>query len=73
MMNVDIVFLRAWYPVKPKKYYNAVSSLLLRDKEKWKGMRTNGQIRRDENLTLKQNPDSLYKPVERKTRVFNKV
>jgi ribosome biogenesis protein BMS1 len=71
-INLDIIFLRAWYPVKPKKYYNPVQSLLV-DSKQWTGMRTNGQIRRDENIKLEQNKDSFYKPIERKERVFNKL
>ncbi|KAJ2999636.1 Glycoside hydrolase 2 (Mannanase, beta-galactosidase) [Globomyces sp. JEL0801] len=67
----DIVFLRAWYPVKPKKYYNPVTSLLLREKSEWQGMRTNGRIRYEQGIKLKQNKDSVYKDIERKTRVFN--
>lgn len=69
----DIVFLRAWYPVKPQKYYNPVTSLLLKDKENWKGMRSVAQIRIDSNLNAPNNPDSHYKPIERKEKVFNKV
>ncbi|KAI9348668.1 hypothetical protein BDR26DRAFT_911010 [Obelidium mucronatum] len=64
----DIVFLRAWYPVKPKKFYNPVSSLLLQDKKGWKGMRLTGQIRRDQALRVPLNKDSLYKPIERTPR-----
>lgn len=69
---LDIIFLRAWYPVKPKKYYNTVQSLLV-DSKQWSGMRTNGQIRREDGLKLHQNKDSFYKPIERKKRVFNKL
>ncbi|KAL2914398.1 Glycoside hydrolase 2 (Mannanase, beta-galactosidase), partial [Polyrhizophydium stewartii] len=69
----DIVFLRAWYPVKPKKFYNPVTSLLLSNKLAWRGMRTTGQLRRDEGVRLVQNQDSLYKPIERPTRRFNKL
>ncbi|KAJ3296166.1 Glycoside hydrolase 2 (Mannanase, beta-galactosidase) [Rhizoclosmatium sp. JEL0117] len=69
----DIVFLRAWYPVKPKKFYNPVSSLLLQDKAGWKGMRLTGQIRRDQKLKVPLNKDSLYKPIERKPRVFSSL
>lgn len=67
----DIIFLRAWYPVQPKVYYNPVQSLLLDSGTSWKGMRTNGQIRIDESIKLVQNKDSFYKPIERKTRIFN--
>ncbi|KNC96422.1 arf-GAP with GTPase, ANK repeat and PH domain-containing protein 9 [Spizellomyces punctatus DAOM BR117] len=69
----DIVFLRAWYPVKPKKFYNPVSSLLLSQKEVWTGMRTVGQLRRDEGMRTPVNADSRYKPIERQARKFNKL
>ncbi|KAH9268996.1 arf-GAP with GTPase, ANK repeat and PH domain-containing protein 9 [Batrachochytrium salamandrivorans] len=68
----DIIFLRAWYPVKPKKFYNPVMSLLLSDKLKWKGMRTTGQLRKDQNVRLTQNQDSLYKPIERPELAYSK-
>ncbi|KAJ1556417.1 Glycoside hydrolase 2 (Mannanase, beta-galactosidase) [Cladochytrium tenue] len=57
----DIVFLRAWYPVKPKKFYNSVCSLLLADKNSWKGMRLMGQLRKDEGVKIPDNPDSRYR------------
>ena len=31
ILKSDIVFLRTWYPVKPVKLYNPVTSLLIRD------------------------------------------
>jgi ribosome biogenesis protein BMS1 len=69
----DIIFLRAWYPVKPKKFYNPVTSLLLSKKQKWLGMRTAGQIRKENGLSVVKNKDSEYKPIERLERRFNKV
>ncbi|KAI9362078.1 hypothetical protein DFJ73DRAFT_12216 [Zopfochytrium polystomum] len=69
----DIVFLRAWYPVKPKKFYNPVCTLLLQDKKSWKGMRLLGQLRVDEGLKIPNKSDSRYKPIVRKRRVFNKL
>lgn len=66
----DIVFLRAWYPVKPPKFYNPVTSLLLKDK-KWAGMRTVGQLRRDYGIGIPRNSDSEYKPIVRQERHFN--
>ncbi|RUS24329.1 GTP binding protein, partial [Jimgerdemannia flammicorona] len=57
----DIVFLRAWYPVKPRKFYNPVTSLLLSTKTAWQGMRTVGQIRRELGQRAPQNADSTYK------------
>ncbi|KAI9469829.1 MAG: hypothetical protein EXX96DRAFT_532050 [Benjaminiella poitrasii] len=67
----DIVFLRAWYPVKPRKFYNPVTSLLLSSKQKWQGMRTTGQVRKELDLHAPQKVDSIYKPIERKERRFN--
>jgi ribosome biogenesis protein BMS1 len=68
----DIVFLRAWYPVQPKRFYNPVTSLLLA-KKAWTGMRTTGQIRKEEAIKTPVNKDSQYTPIERQERRFNKV
>lgn len=54
----DIVFLRTWYPVHPQKYYNPVTSLLDSD---WKGMKTVFELRKEKNLKIPLNKDSLYK------------
>ena len=62
----DIVFLRAWYPVKPHRFYNPVTNLI-----GWEGMRLTGEVRRDEGIPTPQQKNSQYKPVERVTRVFN--
>ncbi|KAF8943092.1 Glycoside hydrolase 2 (Mannanase, beta-galactosidase) [Haplosporangium gracile] len=67
----DIVFLRAWYPIKPKKYCNPVTSLLLAKKKDWQGMRLTGQVRHALSMQTPQNGDSTYRPVERMTRRFN--
>ncbi|CEP07797.1 hypothetical protein [Parasitella parasitica] len=67
----DIVFLRAWYPIKPRKFYNPVTSLLLSSKQKWQGMRTTGQVRKELNMHAPQKVDSIYKPIVRKERRFN--
>lgn len=65
----DIVFLRTWYPVDVPQFYNPITSLLLPKEQKmtWTGMKTVGQLRFERGITLTQNKDSLYKPVERKT------
>ena len=69
--GIDIVFLRAWYSIQPRKFYNPVTSLLLSDKGHWTGMRLTGQVRRDEGLKTPLNVNSTYKPVERQPRRFN--
>jgi len=73
ILTSDIVFCRTWYPLTCPKFYNPVQSLLLTKDEKqaWQGMRTVGQLRHDNDITLKQNNDSLYKPIERTARRFN--
>ncbi|CAG8436556.1 6214_t:CDS:10 [Ambispora gerdemannii] len=67
----DIVFLRAWYQVKPKKFYNPVTSLLLSTKTDWSGMRLTGQLRREYGIPTPSNPTSTYRPIERPIRRFN--
>ena len=76
----DIVFLRAWYPVKPHRFYNPVTNLLESNAEDttggtdeggWQGMRLTGQIRASQSLPTPKQKDSAYKPIERPTRHFN--
>ncbi|KAG1743246.1 DUF663-domain-containing protein [Suillus paluster] len=67
----DIVFLRAWYSIQPRRFYNPVTSLLLSDKSRWSGMRLTGQIRRDEGLKTPLAVNSTYKPIDRPARRFN--
>lgn len=65
LLMSDIIFLRAWYPVTPREFYNPVTSLLLRNKNSWKGMRLNYQIRMDEGLPMVNHKklDSVKKDV----------
>jgi ribosome biogenesis protein BMS1 len=65
----DMVFLRTWYPVKPPRYYNTVTSLLMPVKI-WKGMRRTGQVRHDQALKVPLKPDSVYRSVVRHERKF---
>ncbi|KAF5369107.1 hypothetical protein D9615_010433 [Tricholomella constricta] len=71
VLKSDIIFLRAWYSVQPRKFYNPVTSLLLSDKAHWTGMRLTGQVRRDEGLKTPLNVNSTYKRIERPPRRFN--
>lgn len=63
----DLVILRAWYPIKPHRYYNQVTNLL----GEWNGMRLTGEVRRDQGIDTPMNKDSKYRPIERQTRHFN--
>ncbi|XP_052262735.1 ribosome biogenesis protein BMS1 homolog isoform X1 [Dreissena polymorpha] len=68
----DIVFLRSWYPVEVPQFYNPVTSLLLPgdQKQAWTGMKTVGQLRRERGAKAEFSQDSVYKAIERKTRIY---
>lgn len=61
LARTDIVFLRAWYSIEPRKLYNPVTSLLLGDKSTWQGMRLTGQVRYEEGLKTPNIADSAYR------------
>ena len=78
----DIIFLRAWHPVRPHKFYNPVTNLLqnasrepsaedAQDNGGWKGMRLTGQVRADANIPTPAQPNSAYRAIDRPTRHFN--
>ncbi|KAF6747958.1 GTP binding protein [Ephemerocybe angulata] len=71
ILKSDIVFLRAWYSVQPRKFYNPVTSLLLSNKSSWTGMRLTGAVRHEQKLNAPQNVNSTYKKIERAPRKFN--
>lgn len=62
----DIVFLRAWYPIRPHRFYNPVTNLI-----GWQGMRLTGQVRRDEGIDTPMQKNSQYRKVDRQARHFN--
>jgi ribosome biogenesis protein BMS1 len=66
----DIVFLRSWYPIAPKKYYNPVSNVLLKH---WKGMRLLKDLRVENQQTIEHKKDSQYRQITERpeVRVFN--
>ncbi|KAI1168265.1 GTP binding protein Bms1 [Nemania serpens] len=63
----DLVFLRAWYPIKPHRFFNPVTERL----GEWQPMRLTGEVRHAQNIPTPQNKDSKYRPIERATRHFN--
>lgn len=67
----DIVILRAWYQIQPRKFYNPVTSLLLQDKDNWQGMRLTGQVRAELGIDTPNPDNSRYSTIERATRRFN--
>ncbi|KDN52081.1 DUF663-domain-containing protein [Tilletiaria anomala UBC 951] len=60
----DIVFLRAWINIHPRKLYNPVTTLLLSPEHRstigWKGMRLTGTVRREESIKTPNKVDSIY-------------
>ncbi|KAF6802505.1 ribosome biogenesis protein [Colletotrichum sojae] len=62
----DIVFLRAWYPIKPHRFYNPVTNLI-----GWHAMRLTGEVRRAEGIETPLQKNSQYRKIERETRHFN--
>lgn len=78
----DIVFLRAWYSLHPRRYYNAVTSLLSpvdvdspTGDRAWVGMRLTGKVRYDEKIKTPRPVNSIYKPIvdRPEQRKFNKL
>lgn len=78
----DIIFLRAWYPVKPHRFYNPVTNLLESTSPNpnpnpqpndtaWASMRLTGQVRHDLHLPTPLQKNSAYRPIARQTRHFN--
>ena len=73
ILKSDIVFLSAWMTVKPREFYMPVTDLIEdpEDTGEWRGMRTTGQIRNEDNIPIPQSKDSFYRSVERSERHFN--
>ncbi|GAB7359061.1 hypothetical protein MBLNU230_g5133t1 [Neophaeotheca triangularis] len=69
----DIVFLRAWYPIRPHRFYNPVTNLLesAEEPDTWSGMRLTGQVRADQNIPTPKEKNSAYRQIERQERHFN--
>ena len=74
----DIVFLRAWYPVRPHRFYNPVTNLLDvqysaddGNSQEWQGMRLTGEVRAAEGIATPNDRNSAYRPIERQNRHFN--
>ncbi|KAG8955852.1 Glycoside hydrolase 2 (Mannanase, beta-galactosidase) [Tulasnella sp. 424] len=67
----DIVFLRAWLSMQPKKFYNPVTSLLLSNKTQWTAMRLTGHVRYDRGIKTPNVTNSSYRKIERPAKVFN--
>lgn len=67
----DIVFLRAWTQVEAPCFYNPLTTALQPRNKTWQGMKTVAELRREHNLPIPVNKDSLYRPIERTPKKFN--
>lgn len=59
----DIVFLRAWTQIEVPCFYNPLTTALQSRDKPWVGMKTVAELRRDQNLPVPVNKDSLYKVI----------
>lgn len=72
ILRSDIIFCRTWVPVEIKQYYNPVTSLLCKSgADGWRAMKNKAQLHVETKTPIEVNPDSIYKPIERKERTFN--
>jgi ribosome biogenesis protein BMS1 len=70
----DIIFCRTWMPVQMKEYYNPVTNHLASSgTEGWHAMKHKALLQLETNTPIEVNPDSIYKPIERPERKFNKL
>jgi ribosome biogenesis protein BMS1 len=74
IMMSDIVFCRTWMPVEVKHYYNPVTNLLIKDgAEGWRGMKPKAQLQVETRTPIEVKADSIYKPIVRPEKKFNKL
>ncbi|KAG7341891.1 40S ribosome biogenesis protein [Nitzschia inconspicua] len=74
ILRSDIVFCRTWMPVELKEYYNPVTNhLSASGTDGWHGMRNKALLQLETGTPIEVNPDSIYKPIERPERKFQKL
>jgi ribosome biogenesis protein BMS1 len=74
ILRSDIIFCRTWMPVQMKEYYNPVTNhLTVNSSDGWRGMKPKALLQLETNTPIEVNPDSIYKPIERPERKFNKL
>jgi ribosome biogenesis protein BMS1 len=69
----DIVFLRCWYSIEPRRFYNPITSHLSETHNTFPAMRLTGKVRYDENIKTPNPVNSIYKPItnRQEVRKFN--
>lgn len=59
----DIVFMRGWADVEVPRFHNPLTTALQPRDKVWQGMKTVAEVRREHNLRIPVNKDSLYKVI----------
>lgn len=67
----DIVFLKSWTQVEIPSFFNPMTTTLQPRNQVWKGIKTVAELRREKNLPIPSNKDSLYQPIKRRPKKFN--
>ena len=57
----DVVFFTTWATVDVPKFFNPLTTALQPRDLTWQGMKTVAELRREQNLPVPVNKDSLYK------------
>lgn len=57
----DIVFMKVFAQVDVPRFYNPLTTSLQPRDKTWQGMKTVAELRRENNLPIPVNKDSLYK------------
>ena len=69
----DIVFLRSWYPVDVPRFYAPITNLLTSlfdENKKFKGLKTLGELKKENGIMMNPSENSLYRPIVREEKVF---
>ena len=72
IMSSDSIFLRSWYAVSVPKFYAPITNLLeqVHTKDSELLVKRLGDLKKEKNLQVTPNLDSLYKPIEREEKIF---
>ena len=69
----DVVFLRSWFAVDVAKFYTPITNLLKNlfdENKKWTGLKRLGELKKENNILINPDENSLYKPIVRDEKVF---
>jgi ribosome biogenesis protein BMS1 len=74
ILRSDLIFCRTWMPVELKQYYNPVTNHLAQSgTEGWHAMRNKALLQLETGTPIEVKPDSIYKPIDRPEKKFQKL